>query len=193
MINKNADFTQLLLQWKQGDRQSESELYHLAYSRLKQLAARESKRSSENFGVENTIISDAIHSDTMLVNEAYIKMTQADLADVNNRKSFYLMAAKIIRQVLIEQARKLHASKRKSTRIFVDKNQLSGLDRMLVFDMELEKFGHRYPRQADVLKMKYLVGMKVDEISQTLSCSKSLIEKDLKFSKGWFASRMRAQ
>ncbi|MDW2405651.1 ECF-type sigma factor, partial [Vibrio sp. 1262-1] len=46
------------------------------------------------------------------------------------------------------------------------------------------------PRQSSALKLKYLMGMKNQEISELLECSASLIEKDLKFSRSWLQSRM---
>jgi len=59
-----------------------------------------------------------------------------------------------------------------------------------VIDQALDSFSLRYPRQSNAIKLKYLMGLKNDEISELLECSSSLIEKDLKFSKSWLQARM---
>ncbi|POB67974.1 RNA polymerase subunit sigma, partial [Vibrio vulnificus] len=61
---------------------------------------------------------------------------------------------------------------------------------LIIMDKALDNFSVRYPRQSNALKLKYLMGMKNQEISELLECSASLIEKDLKFSRSWLQSRM---
>jgi RNA polymerase sigma factor (sigma-70 family) len=63
-------------------------------------------------------------------------------------------------------------------------------EQLIIMDKALDNFSSRYPRQSSALKLKYLMGMKNQEISELLECSASLIEKDLKFSRSWLQSRM---
>lgn len=186
----SSPFTQVLNNWKQGDKPAESELYHLAYTQLRRLAEQEQQRNARKYGDSNPILNDSIHSTTALVHEAYLRLSQTDLDDVHQRRDFYLKAAKIMRQILIDHARHKQAQKRQPVTLLPETEQSASFEQLVIMDKTLDTFSARYPRQSDALKLKYLIGMKVDEISELLECSRSLIEKDLKFALCWFQSRL---
>lgn len=99
------------------------------------------------------------------------------------------MASKVMRQILIDNAR-AHQAQKRQQRETNDPSGEQSFEQLLILDKALDSFSVRYPRQSNALKLKYLMGLKNQEISQLLECSSSLIEKDLKFSRSWLQSRI---
>ena len=110
------------------------------------------------------------------------------MSEIETKRDFFLMAAKVMRQILIDNARAHQAQKRQH--ITLMKEEEDRFEQLIIMDKALDSFSVRYPRQSNALKLKYLMGMKNQEICELLECSASLIEKDLKFSRSWLHSRM---
>lgn len=99
------------------------------------------------------------------------------------------MAAKVMRQILIDNARHLQAQKRQQMTMISDQDG-DKFEQFMMMDKAIDNFSIHYPRQSQALKLKYLMGMRNREISELLECSASLIEKDLKFSRCWLQSKL---
>lgn len=182
--------TDIIQQWHNGDKLAENQLYQFAYIRLRKIAQQERQRNASKHGTDNIVLADSINSTTALIHDAYIKMSNSDLGDINSQRDFYLMAAKIMRQILIDNARSSHAQKRQQDSIKLEKSQTNKFEELIILDKTIDTFSARYPRQSNALKLKYLMGLQNKEISHLLDCSDSLIEKDLKFSRSWLQARM---
>ena len=189
MSSGSSEITQIIKQWQAGDKQAESKLYQFAYLQLRNIAKQERDRSAAKYGLENQVLVDSVNSTTALVHDAYLKLSNTDMESVENKRDFYLMAAKVMRQILIDNARSLQAQKRQHITM-IPNSQDDKFEQLVIMDKALEHFSVRYPRQSNALKLKYLMGMRTKEISHLLECSASLIEKDLKFSRCWLQSRM---
>lgn len=186
---KQHSLTEIIQLWQSGDKQAENQLYQFAYLQLRKIAQQERSRSARKYGDQNQVLADSVNSTTALIHEAYLKMSTADLSDVCSQREFYLMAAKIMRQILIDNSRAHQAQKRQHQSEEQDCQQKK-FEQLFILDRALDSFSVRYPRQSNALKLKYLMGLKNNEISQLLECSDSLIEKDLKFSRSWLQARM---
>lgn len=186
----SQDITRIIQQWHHGDKAAEAELYQFAYLQLRTIAQQERARCAKKHGDDNQVISDCINNTTALIHDAYLKLAGTDLSHIENRRQFYLMAAKVMRQILIDHARSLSAKKRQPVNPIQPNHDNSNVEQLLDMDQVLDHFSLRYPRQSNALKLKYLLGMKNQEISQLLECSASLIEKDLKFSRSWLQAQM---
>ncbi|ANS83933.1 ECF-type sigma factor [Vibrio scophthalmi] len=187
----SSSITTIIHQWQSGNKQAENTLYQFAYLQLRKIAQQERERCARKYGQENKVLLDSVNSTTALIHDAYLKLAKSGLDDIANQREFYLMAAKVMRQLLIDNARSQLAQKRQNLDC-VDKEQppSQNFEDILVVDQALDSFSLRYPRQSNAIKLKYLMGLKNDEISELLECSSSLIEKDLKFSKSWLQARM---
>lgn len=182
--------TNIIQQWRNGNKLAENQLYQFAYLRLRKIAQQQRAKSANTHGVNNAVLSDSINSTTALVHDAYIKMSKSDIHDIHNQRAFYLMAAKVMRQILIDNARTQNAQKRQADATEAAVVGNNKLEELIVLDKTIDTFSVRYPRQSDALKLKYLMGLKNKEISHLLECSDSLIEKDLKFSRSWLQAQM---
>ena len=187
--DKTDDLTQIIHRWQQGNKQAEQQLYLFAYQKLRDIAQKERKRSAEKFGSDNPVLQDSANNTTALIHDAYIKLANSGIDFIDNHRQFYLMAAKVMRQILIDNARAMQAQKRQSHAKTSTKEELY-IDQLLSVEKALDNFSSRYPRQSDVVKLKYFMGMKNQEISSLLDCSSSLVEKDLKFSRSWLRTQI---
>ena len=187
MASKST-LTQIIQQWQAGDKKAESELYQFAYLQLRKIAQQERERNAEKYGTDNKVLADSVNSTTALIHDAYLKMSSCDMSEIETKRDFFLMAAKVMRQILIDNARAHQAQKRQH--ITLMKEEEDRFEQLILMDKALDNFSVRYPRQSNALKLKYLMGMKNQEICELLECSASLIEKDLKFSRSWLQSRM---
>ncbi|MEZ9057431.1 ECF-type sigma factor [Vibrio pelagius] len=183
------DITQIIHQWQSGDKSAEADLYQFAYLQLRQIAQQERTRSAQKYGTDNQVLSDSMNSTTALIHDAYLKISSSDLQSIENKKEFFLMAAKVMRQILIDNARHLQAQKRQQMTMVSD-NDGDKFEQFMMMDKAIDNFSIHYPRQSQALKLKYLMGMRNQEISELLECSASLIEKDLKFSRCWLQSKL---
>ncbi len=184
-----TSLTQIINQWQSGDKQAENQLYQFAYLQLRKIAQQERARSAKKYGDENKVLADSVNSTTALIHEAYLKMSGSELNDLSSQKAFYLMASKVMRQILIDNAR-AHQAQKRQQRLTTESSSDIKFEQLISLDQALDNFSVRYPRQSNALKLKYLMGLKNQEISRLLECSNSLIEKDLKFSRSWLQSRI---
>lgn len=183
-----TDFSQLIQHWQSGNKNAENQLYQYAYLQLHQLAKKERKRSATKHGEDNHVLADSVNCTTALIHDAYLKLSNSELNDITTQRDFFLILTKIMQQILIDNARSLQAKKRQALTTLTDKHDR--FEQLIIMDKALENFSLRYPRQSHALKLKYLMGMKNQEIGMLLECSASLIEKDLKFSRCWLQNHM---
>ncbi|MCG6271041.1 sigma-70 family RNA polymerase sigma factor [Vibrio vulnificus] len=189
MSAQSTSLTHIIQQWQAGDKEAESQLYQFAYLQLRKIAQQERERNAKKYGLENEVLADSVNSTTALIHDAYLKLSTSDMSEISGKRDFFLMAAKVMRQILIDNARSLQAQKRQQVTQLPSEQQ-EKFEQLIIMDKALDNFSVRYPRQSNALKLKYLMGMKNQEISELLECSASLIEKDLKFSRSWLQSRM---
>ncbi len=185
--------TELISQWQHDCKESEAELYRLAYSRLKELAQLRRYKSAKVF---NKPLDDTSYTATILTHEAYLKVGSIRKGEIEGTRDFFLMAVKAMQHILINDSWALKADKRQEDNLMFVENALSieylSLDKRVELEKSLMDFTHHYPRQSNVLKLKYYIGLKHQEISELLGCSNSLIDKDLKFAKSWLHDKLAA-
>ncbi|MDA0150045.1 ECF-type sigma factor [Vibrio sp. LaRot3] len=186
----SSPLTHIIHQWQSGDKQAEDKLYQFAYLQLRKVAQQERERSARKHGNDNKVLLDSVNSTTALIHDAYLKLAQSKMNDISNQREFYLMAAKVMRQILIDNARSHLAQKRQSDDLNSEDVEQQAFEELFIVDQALDSFSVRYPRQSKAMKLKYLMGLKNTEIGRLLECSSSLVEKDLKFSRSWLQAKM---
>jgi RNA polymerase sigma factor (TIGR02999 family) len=187
-IGKPMQLTDIIVRWHNGDKQAEGLLFHYAYEQLKSIAHKERVRALDKFGDNAEHHEQEVNNTTALIHDAYVKLSQHDVSYLQNRKQFFLLVSKVVRQILIDQSRKRLAQKRQPTTATTRDQQ--NFDQLMSFDSALGELKKRFPRQSEVLQLRYFAGLKNKEISDMLQCSPSLIEKDLKFSRSWMQSQI---
>ena len=159
-----SDITQLLERAEKGDAQAVHDLLPLVYDELRKVAA--GKMSSEAKG--HTL------QPTALVHEAWLRLAGDGTPQFENRAHFFGAAAEAMRRILIERARRRNAAKRGAgaEAIPLDDVEIASPfaddDQLLAVNEALEKFALTDPRKAELVKLRYFVGMSFEEAATAL-------------------------
>jgi RNA polymerase sigma factor (TIGR02999 family) len=169
-----------------ADRQALDRLYQLAYEELRRLAA-SVRRGSPGLSV----------SPTTLVNEAWAKLASSPTIAATSRLHFKRIAARAMRQVLVEAARRRSAQKRGGPEVafvtFDDSVAESALtsNELLALDAALDELERMQPRQAQMVEYRFFSGLDVAETAALLDVSEATVHRDWRAVKAWLATRLR--
>lgn len=181
------DVTRLLGDAAAGDANALNRLYEQVYAELRAIAAK--KMASERNG--HTL------QPTALVNEAYLRMGASKDIKFENRAHFFAAAAEVMRRILIERGRRRLAAKRGAGAEPVPLDELelpspaSSDDQLLAMDEALQKFAVLDPRKAELVKLRYFVGMSFEETAAALGIAVSTAKQWWAYARAWLAVEMR--
>ncbi len=168
------------------ERRSLDQLFSVTYEELRRLA------SSVKRGDPSATLSP-----TALVNEAWLKLSKSPRFTSASRLHFKRIAARAMRQLLIEAARRRHANKRGGgadvTITFddsFDEKPTSGQD-LLALDSALEELARMNPRQAMMVESRFFGGLDIAETAELLEVSEATILRDWRAAKAWLAQELR--
>ena len=174
------EITRLLDELRQGCAQAEAKLIPLVYDELRRLAR--IQMASERF--DHTLQA------TALVHEAYIKLVASKRIEWTDRAHFFAVAAEMMRQILVDHARKRAAQKRGSAGVKVvleDGMAISDadLERILCVDEALRRLKSIDARQAQVVVLRFFAGLDYAEIAETLGIAERMAKRDWKHAQAW--------
>jgi RNA polymerase sigma factor (TIGR02999 family) len=127
---------------------------------------------------------------TALVHEAYLRLVGDERTRWQNRRHFYAAAAEAMRRILIERARRRSRIRHGGglTRIPFQDEEVSGPardPRVLSLDAALRRLEAMHPRKAEVVKLRYFIGLTIQETAETLGVSPATVKLDWSFSRAW--------
>lgn len=180
MQPSSGDITVILKRWD-TDRQSAMEaLTPIVYGELRKIAVAYLRRQRHDHTLQPTA----------LINEAYLRLVRQDTADIQDRSHFYALAARMMRQILVDGARSLNAEKRGSgkkvqldERIDVPSRDFSM--ELLAVHQALEKLSSRNERMAQAVELRYFGGLQLEEIASTLDISLATVKRDITMAEAW--------
>lgn len=190
MSDSAKDITQILLDLAAGEGDSavvSERLYGAVYEELRVLA----QRLMRGERVSHTL------QPTALVHEAYLKLVDGARSGWDSRAHFFGTAARAMRQVLVDHARKHRASKRggELQRVTLDE-ALAGpgqLDfEILALNEALEKLARHDERMARVIELRIFAGMSAKETAHILGVSKRTVDEDWRMARMWLARELTA-
>ena len=182
-----SEFTHILERVERGDPRAAGELLPLVYDELRRLAAQ--KMAHEAVG--HTL------QPTALVHEAWMRLGGNDAPSFQNRAHFFGAAAEAMRRILIEHARRRLAAKRGAG---VEVLDLDGLeisspiaddDQLLAVNDALEKLATLDPRKAELVKLRYFVGMNFEETASALGIAVPTAKQWWAYARAWLTVEMR--
>jgi RNA polymerase sigma factor (TIGR02999 family) len=184
----DAEITALLQAWENGDRTVEEKLWPLVYAELKRLADIQMQQERPS----HTLQPGA------LVNELYIRLLGWQKARWQNRAHFFGMCARLMRQILVDHARARSYQKRggDAQRISLDAVATiseSKESQLLALDDALKHFARLYPRQSEVIEMRFFGGLSVEETAEVLHLSQPTVVRDWSFGRAWLLSYMKGE
>jgi RNA polymerase sigma factor (TIGR02999 family) len=181
----SQEVTQLLADWRHGDRAALEKLTPLVYEELRRLA--------HNYMQGQR--SDHTLQTTALVNEAYVRLADQTRPNFTNRSHFLAVAAKAMRQILVNHAKAAQRQKRGagSAKVELDEAALvSPEEPKVILDLNdaLERLATLDSRKAQVVELSYFGGLKQDEIAEVLKISIVTVRRDWVFAKAWLYSEL---
>ena len=179
------EVTRLLAAWGQGDRTALDKLTRLVYEELRRLAHRYMAGQR----------SDHTLQTTALVNEAYLRLAGQDEPQFANRSHFLAVAAKAMRQILVDHAKAALRDKRGGGAKAVELDESAVLSpeptrEILDLNDALEKLAALDARKANVVELSYFGGLKQEEIAEALNVSLVTVRRDWTFSRAWLYAEL---
>lgn len=133
---------------------------------------------------------------TALVHEAYVRLLGGESTPWNDRSHFFRAAARAMRRILIDHARKRRSLKRGGEPVRVSFDQLEppswdDPEKLLALDSALLRLEERDPRAAEVVQLRYFAGMSVAETAETLDVSERTVKREWAFARAWLRKALR--
>ena len=181
------EVTQLLAEWSHGDNGALAELTPLVYEELRRLA----HHFMEGQRPEHTLQT------TALVNEAYMRLADQTKPSWQNRAHFFAVAARAMRQILVNYARSNRAQKRGGGALKVELDEvaiISPEESKEIVDLHeaLERLAALDSRKAQVVELKYFGGLNYDEMAEVLKISPVTVRRDWEFAKLWLYTELHS-
>ena len=183
-----SEFTQMLARARSGDDSAVHALVPLVYAELRALAGAVFREQQ----VEHTL------QPTALVHEAFLKLAGPDDVAWESRAHFFAVAAKAMRHILADHARRKRAEKRGGDRQRVTLTAWSTpateqtLD-LVAFDDALARLAEIDPRQARVVELRFLGGMTMPEVAAVLEISQSSVEREWRMARAWLRRELTGE
>jgi RNA polymerase sigma factor (TIGR02999 family) len=174
------DVTDLLLSWRQGDAAALDRLIPVVYDELRRVARRRLRNEPPGHALQSTA----------LVHEVYLRLVDVNRMTVKNRAHFFALAATLMRQVLVDHARRQHADKRGGGATVVSLDGVSpvalpsSVD-VLALDQALEALSSIDERQCRVVELRFFAGLNIDEAAEALGVSPATVEREWALAKAW--------
>lgn len=175
-----SQVTKLLQGWRGGDRNDLEALLPLVYDELRRLAHHHLK----NERPEHTLQS------TALVHEAYCRLVGQDLPEWKSRAHFFAIAAQLMRQILVDYARRRRASKRGSGVCMLTLDNAVALPRrkevdVVALDDALNILAEVDPRQSRVVELRFFAGLSLEETSEVMGIATATVQRDWTAARAW--------
>ena len=181
------DVTRLLLSWSGGDKNALNELLPLVYRELRRLAAAYLRRERHDHTLQPTA----------LVHEAYLRLVDQDRIDCHTRAQFFGIAANLMRQILVNHAKRRQAAKRGGgNRVSLDEaaivSQQTQEVSLIALDDALEKLALLDPRQCRIVELRFFGGLTEDEIAELVGVSPFTVKRDWRIARAVLYDELHA-
>lgn len=179
------EVTRLLINWSQGDHAALEKLVPLVYEELRRLAHHYMMAQRPDHTLQTTA----------LVNEAYLRFADQTSSNFTNRSHFLAVAAKAMRQILVNHAKASGRQKRGSgaRKIELDEAVLISPEQtgaILDLNEALERLAILDSRKAQVVELRYFGGLTQDEIAEVLKLSVATVRRDWVFARAWLYTEL---
>jgi RNA polymerase sigma-70 factor, ECF subfamily len=177
--------TELLVRWRQGDSEALQALVPLVYNELHDIAHRFLRRER----------SDHTLRSTALVHEAYLRLVHHGPIDTQNRAHFVAIAARLMRQILVDYSRHHRAAKRGADCTVVLEEAFvlpkSRSADVIALDDALTGLARIDEQQSRIVELRFFGGLTTEETAQVLGISQATVKRDWSVAKAWLSRQMK--
>jgi RNA polymerase sigma factor (TIGR02999 family) len=182
------EISQLLVKWSDGDTAAREKLLPLVYDELRQLARSYLRRERTNHTLQPTA----------LVHEAYLRLVNEHTVTWQHRAQFFGLAATMMRNILVDHARRHKAEKRGGGDFAVSLSEAnrfsSQLDvNLIALDEALTNLAASSPQHTRIVELRYFGGLTIEETAKVLGISHATVERDWAFARAWLKKELTKQ
>ena len=183
-----SEITRLLDEWRAGDASALDRLVPRIYGELRTLARKAMRRERDAHTLQPTA----------LIHETYLRLTGKEVPQFQNRSHFLGVAANLMRQILVDNARARRSAKRGAggTRIPLSQAPEGAWQEtvdVLALHEALGRLDQIDPRKARIIELHYFGGLTVDEVAEASDLSPRSVARDLRLAKAWLSQHMRSE
>jgi len=187
-LRPHDDVTALLIEWRQGDAAALERLVPLVYAELKKVAGAHLRHEQAGHSLQATA----------LVHEVYLRLVNVDRMTFESRAHFMAVAARLMRQILVDRARRKLAGKRGGRATMVSLDGVSpavgprNID-VLALDEALGELASFDAQQCRIVEMRFFAGLTIDEAAHALGISTATVEREWAVAKAWLYEQLSAR
>lgn len=179
--------TQLLQEWSEGDENALARLMPLVHNELHRLAHQHMRRESAGHVLQTSA----------LINEAYLRLVDQPQIRWQDRAHFFGIAARLMRHILVDDARKRNAAKRGGSFIQVPLDEASTVVQeqaanVASLDDALQRLETIDERQGKIVELRFFGGLSIEETAEVLKVSPGTVMRDWTFARAWLRNEMTA-
>ena len=180
-----SDVTRILGAIEQGNQKSTDELLPVVYEELRRMATHKMGREPAGHTLQPTA----------LVHEAWLKLVDTPSQSWQNRAHFFGAAAEAMRRILIDRARRKGRQRRGSGVEHIDADNIEIAcptpdDQLLALNEALDRFATREPQQAELVKLRYFVGLTIVEAAHVLGVSEATAKRWWTYARAWLFNEL---
>jgi RNA polymerase sigma factor (TIGR02999 family) len=183
--SRTQEVTGLLLSWRQGDPAALDRLVPLVYDELRRVARGHLQREPPGHSLQATA----------LVHEVYLRLVDVDRMTLESRTHFLAVSARLMRQILVDHARRKRADKRGGGVTMMSLDEVSpaaptsSVD-VLALDQALDALSSLDVQQCRVVELRFFGGLNIDEAAEALGVSTATVEREWAMAKAWLYQRL---
>ncbi|HZE88013.1 MAG TPA: ECF-type sigma factor [Verrucomicrobiae bacterium] len=183
-----GEITALLARWSGGDPAALGEMMPLVYGELRKIAGLSMRRERADHTLEPTA----------LIHETYLRLARGIPHEVEDRRHFFALMARMMRHVLVDHARRIVAGRRGggARRVSLDEappQSADGLLDLVALGEALDALRALDERKARVIELRFFAGLDVEETADILRVSVPTIVNDTRMARAWLCDRMRRE
>ena len=183
-MSDTHEVTLLLAEWAKGNQHALDDLTPLVYRELRQLAASYLRKERQGHTLQPTA----------LVHEAYVRLVDQTNPTWQSRSHFFGVAARLMRQILVDHARRKQAGKRAGIKVPLKESvgfQPERCRELIALDSGLNALEKIDPRKCKAVELRYFGGLSMEEIAKVLEVSTITIRRDLRMAEAWLHQQMK--
>lgn len=182
MLSSN-ELTLNLIEWRKGDASAIEKILPVVYDELKRTARRYLRRERSDISLQTT----------ELINEAYLKLVDRRESDWQNRAHFFAVAACVVRNLLVDHARRKQFAKRDGHQIALDEIQIASPEadvNLLSLDEALNNLEKIDERKSRIVELRFFGGLSAKETAEVLGVSEITVKREWLKAKAWLYSEL---
>lgn len=185
MPSASKNVTQLLLDWRQGDQAALNQLMPVVYGELRRLGASWLRREKPGHTLQPTA----------LIHEAYLRLIDQDNPEWESRTHFFGIASRLMRQILVEHARRRATAKRggPEQKVSLDEVVVYSPERasqLVALDEALSRLASIDERKCRIVEMRHFGGLTTEEIAQEVGISVATVGREVRIAEAWLNREM---